>query len=319
MKVLVTGAGGFVGPHAIAALRRRYGSGVDVVATSREAGRLAGEGTLLPLDVTDSSAVRAALVAHRPTHILHLAGVAAPLAASSNRAAAWRIHVSSTLDLAMAMMDILPDSLLVHVGSGLVYGDSFREVKPLDETAPLAPVGDYAVTKAAADFALDALSRQGLRCVRMRPFNHIGPGQSEDFAVSSFAAQIARIEAGILPPVLRVGVLTAKRDFLDVRAVADAYALVLEAPREKVDGKAFNVCSGVPRRMDELVELLLAASQAKIEVEFDRSKVTADNIAISVGDASQIKAAVGWQPQQRIEDTLDTVLNYWRERCRGRA
>ena len=118
-------------------------------------------------------------------------------------------------------MDKAPDCWLLNAGSGLVYGESAKPGLPLDESALLAPIDEYAVTKAAADLALGALARRGLKCIRFRPFNHTGAGQAGAFVIPAFAMQIAQIEAGLAEPVIHVGNLDAERDFLDVRDVVE--------------------------------------------------------------------------------------------------
>jgi GDP-4-dehydro-6-deoxy-D-mannose reductase len=179
------------------------------------------------LDITDADAVVTKISRSRPMHVVHLAGIAAIPEVSANVLRAWTPHLFGTLNLARAILKHAPDRVLIFAGSEQVYGDTAKSGLPLDETAQLAPVNEYATSKAVADLALGAFAKQGLRVVRFRPFNHTAPGQTEDFVVPSFAAQIARIEAGRQPPVIRVGNLEAQRDFLDVRDVAATYALAV--------------------------------------------------------------------------------------------
>ena len=200
MQVLITGARGFVGPYVSEALRSVCGGDITVVATSKVGGPHPVLDQIETLDVTDKVAVQDAIARHRPTHVVHLAGFAAPSAADADPQNTWRVHVQGTLNVASAILDRAPECWLVHVGSGLVYGESAKSGLPLDENTLLAPIDDYGVTKAAADLALGALSRRGLKCIRLRPFNHTGPGQTEAFVVPAFAMQIARIEAGLAPP-----------------------------------------------------------------------------------------------------------------------
>ena len=315
MRILLTGANGFVGPYVGDALRRICGREIVVAATSKDGGPHPVFGQVEGLDVTDSTAVHDAIARHRPTHVIHLAAVAALGAAQADPRNTWRIHVGGALNVANAILDKAPDCWLVHVGSGLVYGESAKTGRPLDEGTLLAPIDDYAVTKAAADLALGALSRQGLKCVRMRPFNHTGPGQTEAFAVPAFAMQIARIEAGLAPPVIRVGNLDARRDFLDARDIADAYARAVLKSRDLAPNTIFNLASGLSWRMGDILDRLLDWSSVKIVTEQDPLRLRPSDLPCIVGDAARARALLGWAPEHRFEDTLAAVL----EECRARV
>ena len=155
--------------------------------------------------------------------MVHLAAIPTIAGAVADPAAAWRVNVMGTLDLARAIHQYAPECTLIFAGSAEAYGATARQGVPLKETDPLQPLNEYAATKAAADLALGALAANGLRVIRFRPFNHTGPGQTDEFVVPAFASQIARIEKGAQPPVMMVGNLDAQRDFLDVRDVVDAY------------------------------------------------------------------------------------------------
>lgn len=314
MRILITGANGFVGPYVCDALRGICGEDVVVVATSKDGGPHPVFGQVEALDVTDTAAVHDAVARHRPTHVIHLAAVAALGAARADPQNTWRIHVGGALNVANAVLDKAPDCWLIHVGSGLVYGESAKSGRPLDESTLLAPIDDYAVTKAAADLALGALSRHGLKCVRMRPFNHTGPGQTEAFAVPAFAMQIARIEAGLAAPVIHVGNLDARRDFLDARDIASAYARVALNCNDLVPNTIFNIASGVSWRMGDILDLLLAQSSARIATEQDPLRMRPSDLPSIVGDATRARTRLGWAPEHPFEETLAAVLKDCRER-----
>ncbi|TPJ77768.1 NAD-dependent epimerase/dehydratase family protein [Mesorhizobium sp. B2-6-2] len=315
MRVLITGANGFVGPYVGDALRRICGREIVIAATSKDGGPHPAFGQVEELDVTDPAAVHDAIARHRPTHVIHMAAVAALGAAKADPRNAWRIHVGGALNVAHAVLDKAPDCWLVHVGSGLVYGESAKTGRPLDEGTLLAPVDDYAVTKAAADLALGALSGQGLKCVRMRPFNHTGPGQTEAFAVPAFAMQIARIEAGLAPPVIRVGNLDARRDFLDARDIANAYARAVLKSRDLAPNAIFNLASGLSWRMGDILDRLLARSSVRIVTEQDPLRLRPSDLPCIIGDATRARTLLGWVPEHSFEDTLAAVL----EDCRARV
>jgi GDP-4-dehydro-6-deoxy-D-mannose reductase len=176
---------------------RQFKHQIELCITSRTKGVDQNLGSVEMLDVTDADAVNQCIARFRPSHVVHLAGLAAIRTAIANTSMAWQVHLFGTLNVANAILGQTPNCILIFVGSGQVYGASARLGHPLDETALLDPTNGYEVTKAPADLALGALAAaQGLRCIRLRPFNHTGPGQREDFVIPSFALQIARIEAG---------------------------------------------------------------------------------------------------------------------------
>ena len=314
-RVLITGARGFVGPYLVEALRRSYENNIEIIATAKKAGQHAMLGPVRAIDVTDRTAVEDAIVGSNPTHVMHLAGIAAPTAVNADPDEAWRVHLQGTLNLARVILKRAPDCWLINVGSALVYGESAKAGRALDENALLAPLDEYSASKAAADLALGPLIRSGLKCIRLRPFNHTGPGQSEAFVVPAFAMQIARIEAQLAPPVIRVGNLDAQRDFLDVRDVANAYALVMKNLERLESGTVLNIASGVPRRISDILASLIARSRVEISVEQDPMRQRPGDLPILVGDASRARRLLHWRPEYSFEDTLTALLND----CRARA
>lgn len=309
MRVLITGARGFVGPYVAEALRHKLGASVKLILTAKEAGEHPFLGSVEALDVTDRAAVATAIAHHSPTHVIHLAGIASPSAASTDPQMSWRVHVQGPLNLAHAVLESAPDCWLLNVGSGLVYGESAKLGLPLNEETLLCPVDEYSVTKAAADLALGALTRRGLKSVRFRPFNHTGAGQTDAFAVPAFAKQIARIEAGFSPPVVRVGNLDAERDFLDVRDVANAYALAVQTSATLDPGMILNIASGTPRKMEDILAWLLAQSNVRITIERDPERLRPSDLPRVIGDAGRARERLGWVPEHSFEDTLGVVLN----------
>jgi GDP-4-dehydro-6-deoxy-D-mannose reductase len=153
------------------------------------------------------------------------------------------------------------------------------------------------------------MALNGLRVIRFRPFNHTGPGQTDQFVVPAFASQIARIEAGLQSPVLRVGNLDAQRDFLDVRDVVDAYVLAVEKSDDLPTGTILNIASGRPRRIRELLDHLLSLSRRDITVEADPARQRPNDTPVFAGDASRARRMLGWAPRRDIQDTLLEILN----------
>lgn len=211
-RILLTGASGFVGRHLLPRLRQAFPDAKLVMPS---------------FDIADIAAVEATVRATVPDACIHLAAIASIPAARENPEQAWRVNLHGTLGLVQAVRAHAPACLFLFASSGDAYGASFRSGAALDETAPVAPLNIYAATKAAADLALGVFATEGLRVVRFRPFNHIGPGQSPSFAIPAFARQLALIAAGRQEAVLRVGALDPQRDFLDVRDVCAAYVCCL--------------------------------------------------------------------------------------------
>lgn len=301
VRVAVTGAGGFVGARLVA---RLGAAGYEVVASDRE------------LDVTDAAAVRASALRERPDAIIHLAAVSSVRAAVDAPALAWRVNflgARSVLEAAAALArEAGSGPRVLLVGSGQIYGAAAPGASPFDELAPLRPRTPYDWTKAAADGLGAAHAARGADVIRLRPFNHTGPGQSPAFVASSFARQIAEIECGLRPPVLSVGNLESVRDFLDVDDVIDAY-LALLAPGTRAG--VFNVASGRGVSGRELLDLLLAASSARPRVVVEPARVRPTDV--SVGDAARLRAATGWAPRRALADTLTRLLDAWRRRLRA--
>jgi GDP-4-dehydro-6-deoxy-D-mannose reductase len=227
------------------------------------------------------------------------------------------VHLQGARNLGRAILAHAPTCWLFQVSSGLVYGASARSGEPVDERTTLAPLDEYSASKAAADLALGALVPAGLKCVRFRPFNHTGRGQSEDFVIPAFAMQVARIEAGLAPPTLKVGNLDAERDILDVADVVDAYALALYAADEFEPGEILNIAAGRTNRIGDMLTELLTFSRREITVERDPLRYRRGDLAVLVGDSSRLRAKLGWAPRRALHETLLDVLEDCRTRLRA--
>lgn len=297
--ILVTGARGFVGRHLLPALAARC-PGADLVRSGA--------------DLADAAAVAAEVRRVRPAGCVHLAAVAAPPAARANPERAWRVNLGGTLALAHAILAHAPECLLVFASSADAYGASFRAGTALDEGAPLAPLNTYAATKAAADLALGALVPEGLRCVRVRAFNHTGPGQAPAFAVPAFARQAVRITAGLQPPVLQVGNLDPRRDFLDVRDVCTAYALCLARGDALPPGVILNIASGESRRIGDVLDAILREAGVEAGIEASAARLRPSDLSDARGDAGLARRLLGWTPVIPWAETLRSVVADWRER-----
>jgi GDP-4-dehydro-6-deoxy-D-mannose reductase len=270
---------------------------------------------LWTLDLRDADAVRD-LVAHiRPDRIYHLAGQAF---VPRSFAAPWEtleVNIRGTLNLLEAVRALKLETRILVVSSAEIYGAAAADSLPLTESAPFVPSSPYSVSKIAQDMLAWQYARaHSLYTVRVRPFNHIGTGQSADFAVPNWASQIAAAELGLREPIVAVGNLAAARDFTDVRDVVRAYALALE---RGAAGAVYNVCSGVPQTMQHVLETLIGLSQTPITVRVDPERVRPIEIPVLYGSYARLQADTDWRPQISLAQSLTDVLNEWRARLRS--
>lgn len=283
MRVLVTGADGFVGPHLARALA---GRGHEVVAYG---------GPAAPherLDIRDANATRALVRDVQPEALVHLAGWASVGSSFEQPLECFAVNALGTAHVFEAVRTEAPRARVLFVSSGEVYGRAAGEERR-KETDPLAPASPYAMSKQAAELvALQYHSAYGTHAVIARAFNHIGPGQDERFVVPSFSKQVREIAAGRRPPLIEVGNLTPVRDFSSVADVVEAYALLL---LEGKPGEVYNVCSGRGRSIREVLEELLRLAGVSAEIRVDRARVRPADVQHLVGDPAKL-CALGWRP-----------------------
>jgi nucleoside-diphosphate-sugar epimerase len=248
----------------------------------------------------------------RPDGLVHLAAQASVAASFADPLASWRANLMGTIALAEAVLRHAGHCRFVLASSAEIYGLSFQDGSPLDESALLRPANPYAASKAACDLAVGEMALRGLDAVRLRAFNQTGAGQSASFVVASFARQIARIEAGQQAPVMQVGALDRWRDFLDVRDVCAAYVAALKAAR--LGGSVYNIASGVPRRIGDILDALIARSGVAPVVEVEPVRLRPTDVAQVVGNAARAARDLGWAPSLAWDETLDGVLSDWRGR-----
>jgi GDP-4-dehydro-6-deoxy-D-mannose reductase len=304
-RILLLGAGGFVGGYLRSELQAYFPKDTRIVATSRAPCESAD---LVPLDMTDAQAMRRIIQSEKPTHVVNLVGIAAPVEARKSPDLAWEVHAKAPERLGRLLMEEAPDCWLLHVGSGLVYGKTALSGEAITEASVLAPMDPYGVTKAAGDLAVGALANEGLKSIRLRPFNHTGPRQTEDFVVPAFSAQIARIKKGEQPPVMRVGELSAIRDFLDVRDVARAYTQIIAQSDTLEPGSVFNVASGQGVSIQKILQDLISLSGVDVEVELDPARQRPSDVPKIVGSSAALTKATGWKPERRLGETLRDML-----------
>ena len=290
---LVTGGHGFAGRHL---LERLASDGTEVVAPPRA-----------ELDLLDAGAVAATVASLRPSLVFHLA-------AFTSARLSWQAPgevIRTNFDMALNVLDAVrgeaPEARVALVGSGQVYGDP--GALPVAEDAPLEPRNPYAVSKAAADLlGGQYASAYGMHVVRLRPFNHIGPGQTDEYVLPSIARQVAEAEwAGLDEVVLQTGDLSAARDFTDVRDVVRAYVLAVRAP-----AGAYNVCSGRSTTIAELIGLVRDAARIPVREQIDPARLRSHEPEEMRGSHERLTAATGWKPEVPLTETVRATLDWWR-------
>lgn len=312
-RMLITGASGFVGNVLTPKLQS---AGYHVTALGYQTPVPTADRSLL-CDLCQAEAVAAAVSQAQPTHVIHLAAVSHVPTSFAEPLKTWQTNVMASLNLLEALRQHAPQAFILFASSSEVYGASFKQGEALDEQAPCQPMNPYSASKLAAECAFSEYFRQGMRGVIARPFNHIGAGQSASFVTSSFARQIALIEAGKQPPVLDVGNLQASRDFLDVRDVCDAYIRLLDLAQATTYPRLFNIASGVPRQIDSMLNSLLALSDHDIQVRLDPQRLRPSDIPQAIGNGRLLHEITAWKPAIAIEQTLRELLDYWRQQVRS--
>jgi GDP-4-dehydro-6-deoxy-D-mannose reductase len=315
VKVLVTGAGGFVAGHLFELLRSEHPA-VEAYGLVRPHGSApggAGAGvTVLEADLNDPASIEPVLDAVEPDRIVHLAGQSSVHQSWVDPGGTLRTNVLGVVHLLDAVRRRGLRPAVLVVGSAEEYGPVTPDELPLNEDMPLRPSSPYAVSKVAQGLlALQYGPAGGMRILRTRTFHHTGPGRGQTFAESSFARQIAEIEGGRRPEVLHVGNLEAVRDYTDVRDVVRAYWALLD---HGTAGLVYNVCGGRGRRIRELLEILLAASGARVEVRVDLDRLRPADVPALVGDPGRLREATGWEPRIPLEASLGDLLDDWRRR-----
>jgi nucleoside-diphosphate-sugar epimerase len=316
-RVLITGITGFAGSH----LAEKLVAEAEVHGFAFEQPpfpnlvSVAGDVHVHHGDITSIDDLRAAMRAARPDVVVHLAGQAVPTLAARDPVGAVRVNVLGTATLLAAISE-RPHTALVLASSGDVYGTPERS--PVTEDAAVAPTNPYAATKVAAEaLARELGEREGRPVVILRPTNQIGPRQHPALAASAFAKQVAEAEIGRADPVVRHGSLDARRDFLDVRDMADAYARA--AQMTEPGAQVFNVGTGRAVGIDEILTTLIGFARIPLRAELDPERVRAGVAPAFALDASRFRARTGWEPRIPLETSLRDLLDYWRARVREGA
>lgn len=313
-RALVTGADGFVGQWLLRAL---IDAGVRVTGLVRNPRSdlttldepYAKQVDWRHFDLLELETVRTALKGETPDAIFHLAAQSSVPDSFTHPIETLEINVTGTVNLLQAARQECSSATVIVVGSSDAYGAQPAEVVPLKEDLPLNPGNPYAASKAAAEIvALQYARSRWLNVIPTRSFNHSGPGQSTKFAIASFAKQVADVKTNRKPPHVRVGNLSPRRDFTDVRDIVAAYVLLAERGRS---GTVYNVCSGADHSMQEILETLIELADVSVDVVQDSTLLRPVDAPRLLGDPRRIHEDTGWRPQIEFRQMLADLLDYY--------
>jgi GDP-4-dehydro-6-deoxy-D-mannose reductase len=327
MRVLLTGAAGFTGSHLAeyllsgASSAQAGGDALEVHCVvhrhDRRIHHLRQQMQLHRGDLRNGLWVSDLIQSVQPDYLLHLAAWSDVGGSWQQPWTTYELNIQCQLHLLQSLQRWSPNCRTLVVTSNEVYGLLNPDDLPIDEETPFRPNNPYGVSKVAQDMmALQYWLSHKVLTIRARSFNHIGPGQADDFVASAFARQIAEIETGQRPPLVTVGNLEAQRDFTDVRDVVRAYWLLVTRGQP---GEVYNVGSGQARSARWLLETLLALTPVQVEVKIDPKRLRPSDVPLSLCDNRRLVAATGWQPQVEIRQSLQDLLDGWRKEVRRHA
>lgn len=314
MKALITGIGGFAGGHLA---RHLLSQNIAVAGfyhpdhpPSKNLSDIEKQIDLFPSDLSDQKQIELLLKKIKPDYIFHLAAFASAAQSFKSPKKTIENNVFSQLNLLEACSNLKLKTRILIIGSSDEYGNIEPKDLPVNEDTPIAPVSPYALSKLIQDFmGLQYFINKNLFIVRVRPFNHIGPGQSKNFVIPDFVSQIVELEKKGGGEI-RVGNVDALRDFTDVRDMAKAYLLALQKGKA---GEVYNIGSGKLVKINDILKKLISLSKAKISIEQDKRLFRPVDIEKIYCDAAKFKKQTGWEPQIPLEKTLEDTLNFERE------
>jgi len=265
---------------------------------------------LIGAELTDPFSVRRLLAATEPHYIFHLAAQSFVPGSWNAPGESLHTNIDAQLNLLEAVRDLGLDPVIQIAGSSEEYGYVRADETPIKESNPLRPLSPYAVSKVTQEMlAYQYHKSYGLKTITTRGFNHEGPRRGDNFVTSTFARQIALIEKDLQEPIIHVGDLTSRRDWTDVRDVCRAYHLLVEKCEA---GEVYNIGTGVARSIQEMLDLLLTMTTAKVKVAQDPARMRPSDVKLLMADATKFKQRTGWQPEIPFETTMLDLLNYWR-------
>ena len=314
MKSLIIGGAGFVGAYLVRHLKNDLGQDVVVTKMPQEQVHVSGVNMddiqVLDLNILEMDSILDLLREVHPDCIYHLAAQSSVSVSWKNPTLTIDVNVKGGVNILEALRELDYKPRVLFIGSGEEYGHILPNETPIREGNASRPGNIYAATKACQNMLAKIYAEAyGLDVMMVRAFNHIGPNQQPLFVVADFCKQVAEIEAGSREPVMKVGNLSAKRDFTDVRDVVRAYALLMESG---CAGETYNIGSGHAIAIEDILGIILRNSSVDIKVEVDSAKLRPVDVPIIEADTSKVYEATGWQPEIPLEQTIRETLDFWR-------
>jgi GDP-4-dehydro-6-deoxy-D-mannose reductase len=316
VRALITGIGGFVGRHLLDHLAEQ---GDDVTGLGRATDLLGLRSSvrIAPIDLSDREGVERFVSEVQPEAVYHLAAQSSPTASLVDPWGTIANNLLAQINLFEALLSAGLRPRVLVVGSSDEYGPVKPEDVPTHENVPLRPSTPYAVSKVGQDvMGFQYFAQHRVPVIRVRPFNHTGPGHDARFVIPSFARQLAEIEAGVREPVLRVGNLDVERDFTDARDMVRAYRLALVAG---VPGDVYNLGRGRSVRVADTVAELIGLCRVAVRTRVDPALLRPADVPRQEADTRKFTTLTGWQPRIPWHTTLSDTLEYWREKVRSPA
>ncbi|MBS5950343.1 MAG: GDP-mannose 4,6-dehydratase [Clostridium sp.] len=306
-KVLIIGINGFVGAHLSDEFKNNgykvYGADLNISSSDDKS-------EIFKLDILDKNNILEVLDISRPDYIINLAAISSVKLSWKMPQKTFDINVNGTINILEAMKELNLKSRLLLIGSSEQYGD-IDYTKPVSEEEELNALNPYGISKATQEKIAKLYSRvYGIDVMMVRAFNHIGPGQGKGFVVPDFISQIVDIEKGNLEPEIKVGNLSAERDFTDVRDIVRAYRLILEKGN---NGEVYNVGSGNAISIGAILEKIIDKSKVKVNIEMDKERFRPIDTPKIECNNRKLKNETGWNIKYSIDESLNDIVNYWRE------
>lgn len=312
MKALIIGGAGFVGNYLIKHLAQDLKWEVSVTKMSQEEIKDENVTKTYDLNILDKEQIESVLKHAQPDYIFHLAAQSSVALSWKNPALTIDVNIKGSVNVLDVIRDMEIKPRILLIGSGEEYGYIKPEESPIIEENLPRPGNIYAATKACQNMIGSIYAdAYDMDIMMVRAFNHIGPNQAPMFVVSDFCKQVAEIEKGEKEPIMRVGNLSAKRDFTDVRDVVRAYGLLIQHGKK---GETYNIGSGKAIAIQEILERILKLSDKTIKEEVDPARLRPVDVPIIEADTAKVRTCTGWTPEIGLDRTLQETLDYWRAR-----
>lgn len=305
-RILVTGSEGFVGSHLIKILKES----LNIIIPTCFPLLKPKHGKFISLDITNIDMVREIFKTHNPDIIFHLAAVSSVAKSFLDRPFTYNTNVMGTVNLLEVAQSLNKKIKFIFISTCEVYGGG----ENLKEDAAIILKNPYAVSKYACELICKEYANSGMEIIILRPFNHTGPGQSDDFVIPSMARQVAEIERGKKIPLIELGNTEIRREFMDIMDVALAYKLAIE---KSLVPDIYNISSNKSHSLADIIEIFRKLTRVKFDIKIDPSRLRKTDIPVLIGNGEKFSRLTGWTPKINLEKTIEDILNYWRAKIQN--